>query len=310
MPSTLSKITPCIWLDNQAEQAAAFYVRTFPAGRVGAAEHYPESIDNPSGMPRGSVVAVEVDIAGQRFTLLNGGPMFKPTPSISFFVRVDRKADADRLFSALADGGEVLMDIDAYPWSERYGWVQDRFGVSWQVISGPRPSDATIVPCLMFAGEQHRRAEEAMRFYTSAFPGGHIESVERYAAGEGPEGTVKHGRFTVAGHEMVAMDSHVEHAFGFTEGVSLQVNCDGQREVDRYWDALVEGGGAHGPCGWLKDRFGVSWQVVPSRLGALLGSKDAAARERTFAAMMKMKKLDIAELERAFTGGSRPQPQT
>ena len=304
MASTQSKITPCIWLDNQAEQAAAFYVRTFPAGRVGATSHYPETSDNPSGKPRGSVLTVALDIAGQRFTLLNGGPMFRANPSVSFFVRVDGKADADRLFAPLADGGKVLMELDAYPWSERYGWVEDRFGVSWQVMAGPRPNDATIVPCLMFAGEQHRRAEEAMRLYTGIFPGGRIESVERYAAGEGPEGTVKHGRFTVAGQEMVAMDSHVEHSFGFNEGVSLQVMCDDQREVDRYWDALAEGG-EHGPCGWLKDRFGLSWQVVPSRIETWMSSKDTAARDRAFAAIMNMKKIDIGGIQRAFDGRER-----
>ncbi len=296
-----SKIRPCIWLDDQAEQAAAFYVRTFPAGRIVATSRYPESCDNPSGRPRGSVLTVEFEIAGHRFTALNGGPAFALNPSISCIVNVDTPAAADRLFAALADGGEVLMPLGSYPWSERYGWVKDRFGVSWQVITRRADGGATIVPCLMFVGAQHGWAEEAMRFYTGVFPEGRIDSVERYAVGEGPEGTVKHGRFTLAGQELVAMDSHIDHGFTFNEALSLQVMCADQAEVDHCWDALAAGG-EHGPCGWLKDRFGLSWQVVPTAMTEWLVSTDTAARDRAFEAMLQMKKLDIAALQRAYEG--------
>lgn len=296
------RIVPCIWLDDQAEAAAALYARVFRDSRVIATSRYPESGENPSGRPPGSVLTVELVVEGQRVTLLNGGPMFVVNPSISFFVHVDSGAEADRMFAVLLDGGEALMPIDAYPWSVRYGWVKDRFGVSWQVMAGRRPPGAaTIVPCLMFAGKQHRRAEEAMRFFTGVFPGGRIDLVERNAAGEGPEGTVKHGRFVLDGHTLVAMDSHLEHGFTFSEALSLQVMCEGQAEVDRFWDALSDGG-EQGPCGWLKDRFGVSWQVVPRGIEAWMTSKDTRARDRAFAAMLTMKKLDVAELERAFAG--------
>jgi predicted 3-demethylubiquinone-9 3-methyltransferase (glyoxalase superfamily) len=302
MAASFSKITPCIWLDDQAEQAAAFYVRTFPAGRIIAASRYPESSDNPSARPRGSVLTVDFEVAGQRFTALNGGPIFVLNPSISFFVHVDTPADAERLFAALADGGEVLMPLDSYPWSERYGWVKDRFGVSWQVIAGRRAEGGrTIAPCLMFAGPQHGRAAEAMRLFAGIFPGGRIDSMERYAAGEGPPGTVKHGRFGLAGHEMVAMDSHVDHGVTFNEALSLQVMCEDQDEIDRYWTALSDGG-EPGPCGWLKDRFGLSWQVVPTAIAEWMTSTDTAARDRAFEVMLQMKKLDIAALRRAYEG--------
>lgn len=297
-----SPIVPCIWFDDQAEQAAAFYVRALPEGRVMAVSHYPESSDNPGGKPRGSVLTVEFEVAGQRFTALNGGPVFVPNPSISFFLNVDTPESANRPFSALAEGGEVLMPIDTYPWSERYGWVKDRFGVSWQVIARRRgQSEATIVPCLMFVGAQHGRAEAAMRTYVTIFRDAHIERVERYAAGEGEEGTVKHGRFVLAGQEMVAMDSHINHGFTFNEALSLQVMCKDQDEVDHFWEALAEGG-SKGPCGWLKDRFGLSWQVVPTDISGWMASKDTAARDRAFKAMLQMKKLDIAALKRAFDG--------
>ncbi len=302
---TSHEIVPCVWLDDQAEQAAAFYVRTFPGSRVTATSRYPESADNPGGRPRGSVLTVEVDLAGQHFTLLNGGPLFVLNPSISFFVHVDDPAGADRLFEPLAEGGEALMPLDAYPWSERYGWVKDRFGVSWQVMAGRRPPGGrTITPCLMFAGPQHGRAEEAMRAYTGLFPGGRIVEVERYGAGEGPEGTVKHGRFSLAGQDLVAMDSHLAHGISFNEALSLQVLCDDQATLDRYWEALGAGG-EHGPCGWLKDRFGLSWQVVPTGIFRWM-TGEAAARDRAFAVMLTMKKLDIAALERAFLGAPGP----
>jgi len=300
---TSHQIVPCIWLDDQAEQAAAFYVRTFPGGRITATSRYPESAYNPGGRPRGSVLTVEFEVAGQRFTALNGGPVFVLNPSISFFVHVDGSDDADRLFAALADGGQVLMPIDAYPWSPRFGWVQDRFGVSWQVMAGRRPpGGSTIVPCLMFSGPQHGRAEEAMRAYAGVFPDGRVVDVSRYAAGEGPADTVKHGRFVLAGQDLVAMDSHLAHGITFNEALSLQVMCDDQATLDRCW-ADLGAGGEHGPCGWLKDRFGLSWQVVPTGIARWLASEDVAARDRAFAAMLKMKKLDIAALERAYTGG-------
>jgi predicted 3-demethylubiquinone-9 3-methyltransferase (glyoxalase superfamily) len=302
MSIPFSKITPCIWLNDQAQQAASFYVHTFPAGRIVGTSRYPESVDNPGGRPRGSVLTVEFEMAGQRFTTLNAGPVFAANPSLSFFVHVDATTDADPLYAALADGGKVLMPLDTYPWSERYGWVTDRFGVSWQVISGRRPKGgATLAPCLMFAGSQHGRAEQALRHYAAIFPDGRVDSVERYEAGQGPPGTVKHGRFAVFGREMVAMDSHVAHGFSFNEALSLQLRCEDQDELDRYWAALGEGG-EHGPCGWLKDRFGLSWQIVPTAITEWMASPDPAARDRVLQAVWQMKKLDISVLERAHDG--------
>ncbi len=300
---TGNTIAPCIWLDDQAERAATLYTSVLPSGRVVATSRYPGSFDNPGGMPRGSVLTVEIEVAGQRFTLLNGGPMFRPNPSVSFFVHVDGAAEADAVFAALSEGGRPLMPIDEYPWSPRYGWAQDRFGVSWQVMAGRRPpGGATISPCFMFAGAQHGRAEEAMRAWTSVFPGSRVGDVARYEPGEGPVGSVKHGRFVLAGQDMVAMDSHLAQDVGFGEALSLQVMCAGQAEVDRYWDALADGG-SHGPCGWLKDRFGFSWQVVPDRIARWMAGSDAAGRDRAFQAMLGMGKLDVAALERAYSGG-------
>ncbi|MGI5861130.1 MAG: VOC family protein [Myxococcales bacterium] len=295
-------IVPCIWLDNQAEQAAELYTKTFREGRIVAVSRFPESSDNAAGKPRGSVLTVEIEIAGERFSLLNGGPMFVLNPSISFFVEVPTREEVDRLYATLADGGEALMELGAYPWSERYAWVKDRNGVSWQLMQRRGGGEGqSIFPCLMFSGPQHGKAEAAMRQYTSVFPNARIESIERYAAGEGPEGTVKHGRFVIAGELMAAMDSHLAHDITFNEALSLQVMCSDQAEIDKYWAALSEGG-QPGPCGWLKDRFGLSWQVVPSRLVDWVSRGDDAARARVLNALMPMGKLDLGALEAAFEG--------
>lgn len=292
-------LVPCIWFDDQAEEAARFYAQTFPRGAIVATSHYPQSGTNPSGKPPGSVLTVELEIDGQRFTALNGGPMFTPNPSVSFFVQPASPADADALFAKLADGGEVLMPIAAYPWSERYGWVKDRFGVSWQVMVSP--TRIGVTPCLMFSGAQHGRAEEALQLYSRVFPGAQIEVLDRYAEGEGPVGTVKHGRVRIGDQRLVAMDSHLANEINFSEALSLQVMCDTQAEIDRYWAALADGG-AEGPCGWLKDRFGFSWQIVPTSMVEWITSEDTVAKDRAFQAMLKMKKLDIAALRAAFEG--------
>jgi predicted 3-demethylubiquinone-9 3-methyltransferase (glyoxalase superfamily) len=292
----MSKISPCLWFDGDAEAAAGFYTSLFADSKVLSVGRYGEGMP----LPVGTVMMVELELGGQSFQALNGGPQFKITPSLSFFVQLGDPAEARRLFDALAAGGKVMMPLSAYPWSPCYAWVQDRFGVSWQLIVGAYAAGAPpFVPCLMFSDAQHGRAEEAMRHYTGIFPQSRIERVERYGQSEGPVDTVKHGRFVIAGQEVVAMDSHVIHGFGFNEGVSLSVRCEDQAEVDRLWAALTEGGAA-GPCGWLKDRFGVSWQIVPEALVTLLAKGDGAASGRMFAAMMGMQRLEIAELERAY----------
>lgn len=295
-------IVPCLWFDDQAEEAAAFYTKTFPRSRIGTIAHYPESVNTPSQKPAGSVLTVDFEVAGQRFTALNGGPVFVKNPSISFFVHVDGPDAANRLYAALKEGGKELMPIDNYPWSERYGWVMDRYGVSWQVIAGRRPEEgATIVPCLMFSDSNRGNARRAMETYARIFKDGKIEAAANYEPGEGPEGLIKHGRFRIAGQEMIAMDSHIAHGFGFNEGISLEVICANQDEIDHYWAALSEGG-KPGRCGWLTDSFGISWQIVPAQMTSWMGHEDKAARARTYGAIMRMGKLEIAELERAFQG--------
>ena len=152
----------------------------------------------------------------------------------------------------------------------------------------------TLVTCLWFDTD----GEEAARFYTSVFPNSKLGKITRYgSAGPREEGTVMTVGFELMGQEFVALNGGPQ--FTFNEAISFQVLCETQEEVDRYWETLSDGG-EEGPCGWLKDRFGLSWQVVPTVLSEMLQDKDAQKAKRVMSAMLKMKKLDIAELKRAY----------
>ena len=153
------------------------------------------------------------------------------------------------------------------------------------------------IPFLWF----DNNAEEAMNLYVSIFPNSKVLSTTRYpAGGPAPAGSVMTAQFSLDGQEFVALNGGPMHKF--TDAISFTVSCETQAEVDRYWEKLTAGGGQPGPCGWLKDRYGLSWQIVPTVLPRLLADKDAARSGRAMAAMMKMSKLDIAALERAHSG--------
>ena len=295
----VQKISPFLWFDNQAEEAVNFYTSAFKNSKVKILTHYGKEGAKASGMKEGTVMTAAFQIEGQDFVAINGGPVFKITPVISFFVSCETSQEIDVLWQKLSDGGNVLMELNKYPFSEKYGWVQDKFGVSWQLILPGRKQK--IAPCLMFAGTQHRKAEEAIHFYISVFINSDIIQLERYKAGEGPEGAVVHARFTLNGQEFIAMDSHMDLSMDFNPAISLVVNCETQEEVDYYWEKLSDGGyeGAQ-QCGWLQDKYGVSWQIVPSALGELLGDPDPVKSGRVMQAMLQMKKIDIKALQKAY----------
>ena len=156
-----------------------------------------------------------------------------------------------------------------------------------------------IVPCLWFDTE----AEEAAAFYTTTFENSRVLEVARYGkAGPRPEGTVMTVSFELDGQAFVALNGGPE--FTFNEAVSFQVNCESQDEVDRFWSRLTDGG-EEGPCGWLKDRYGVSWQIIPTRLTELMNDPDAERSARAMEAMLQMRKIDVGALERAAAGAAR-----
>lgn len=300
----MQKIVPHLWFDTQAKEAAAFYASVFPDSKV-------TSTTVLHGTPSGDCDVVTFKLWGCAFQAISAGPYFKVNPSISFMVNVDpsRVPDAetviDGLWSKLSEGGKALMPIGAYPFSKRYGWVEDKFGVSWQLIltdpqGEPRPA---ILPSLLFVGDACGKAETASDFYLSVFKDSKRGAMARYPAGMEPdkEGTVMFTDFQLEGQWFTAMDSARMHDFGFNEGVSLIVNCDTQEEIDLYWNKLSAVPEAE-QCGWLKDAFGVSWQVVPSEMEALMRDGTPEQVARLTQAFLKMKKFDLAELRRAYAG--------
>ena len=275
-----NKLFPCLWYNGNAKQAAELYSKAFGNTVI--------TFDN------GMVILFE--ISGCKIMGLNGGPMFTPNASISLFVLFVNEKELTAAWEKLTEGGTVFMPLNTYPWSEKYGWIQDMYGVSWQLmIAKPGLMEQKITPALMFTQSMAGKAEEAMKLYTSLFPNSGVVDISRYEKGEPDvEGTVKHGRFLLNGQLFVAMDSSAAHAFAFSEAVSISVSCHTQEEIDHYWNNLAADGGEESMCGWLKDKYGVSWQIVPSNIGELMS--DPVNGEKAMQALMGMKKIDIEKL--------------
>ncbi|HEY1074747.1 MAG TPA: VOC family protein, partial [Patescibacteria group bacterium] len=227
----MQKITTHLWFDKEAKEAAELYTSVFKDSRI---KNSTTIHDTPSG----DADIVTVELAGQEFTLLNGGPVFTFTPAISFLVACDNKDEVSELWKKLNDGGQALMELGEYPFSEHYGWTQDRYGLSWQIMHTKEPIKQKITPTLMFVGDVCGKAEEAATFYTSVFHNSKIGDIMRYEEGEGLDkpGTVKHMDFTLEGEQFGAMDSAYEHKFTFNEAISFMVHCETQEEIDYYWD--------------------------------------------------------------------------
>ena len=301
--STTARITPNIWFQDNAREALEFYTAAFGDGSaILETTSYPET-----GLPdfqrdrAGQLLAADFSLRGHRLTAINAGDEFAPTPAISFMLNFDplqysdaaaARADLDGLWQQLSVGGKIMMPVQEYEFSARYGWVEDRYGVSWQLIltdpeGEPRPF---LIPALMFSGPQQNQAAAAVKYWTEVFPKSSIGAQFHYPETTGPATTdaLMFSEFTLDDQWFVATDSAVEQDFTFTEGVSLLVACENQAEIDRYWEALSAVPEAE-QCGWCKDQFGVSWQIVPKNITQLLQQPGA------YENMLKMRKLVIDE---------------
>lgn len=307
----MQKITPSLWFDNNAEEAMNFYVSTFAnridgitPSKILSIQRYPDEVQEEFMKGReGKVLTGIFEIGGFQFMALDGGPMFSFTPAISFTVRCTTAEAVDAIWSALAEGGSILMPLDAYPFNRKYGWLKDKYGVSWQLILIEEAVNERILPSLMFVGDQAGKAEEAIRLYAATFGSNPPTEIHRYGADAAPdvEGTINHAEFTLMGQDFTAMDSAHAHDFTFTEAISLHVECETQAQSDQLWGALTAVPESE-QCGWIKDKYGVSWQIIPKRLGELLQDPDPEKAGRVMEAMLKMKKIDVAELEAAYAG--------
>ena len=296
----MKTITPHLWFDKESKQAAELYVSAIPDSRI-------KSVRTIHGTPSGDCDIVSFELAGQPFMAISAGPMFKFNPSVSFHVKCKTVEEVNATWQKLSEGGKVRMPLGAYPFSERYGWTEDRYGLSWQVMVAPRVEGADIkqriTPVLMFVGGVCGKTEEAVKFYASVFKDLPPQIRARYGKGDAPdqEGTTRYAQFWLRGQEFGAMDSAREHKFGFNEAISFMVPCETQEEIDYYWERLSADPNG-GQCGWLKDKYGLSWQITPTIMNQMMASGDPQKMARVTQAFLKMKKFNIAELQRAFEG--------
>ena len=304
MTAIKQQITPHLWFDKEAREAAEFYCSIFPGSKItnGTVLH-----DTPSG----DTEIVSFELAGQPFMAMSAGPLFKFNPSTSFILNFDPSTDQnarenlDRAWERLSAGGRVLMPLQEYPFAKRFGWVEDKYGLSWELMltdpqGEPRPF---ITPALMFVGEKAGRAEEAIHFYLSVFKNARMGSMTRFPKGMQPdrEGTVQFADFMLENTWFAATDSAQDHHFDFNEAISFMVYCADQEEIDTYWQKLSAVPAAE-QCGWLKDQFGVSWQIVPTAMDEMIASGTREQIDRLTQALLPMKKLVIADLEKAYKG--------
>ena len=294
-----------------AKEAAEFYTSIFPDSKI-------MNITTLHNTSSGDSDVVSFELWGQKFMAISAGPLFKFNPSVSFIVNFDpllfdrssspekdAREKIDIVWEKLSEGGTVLIPIDKYPFSERYGWIQDKYGLSWQLIltnpeGDPRPP---ILPSLMFVGDKWGKAEEAINFYLSVFKDSKMGLVYRYGPNQEPdkEGTIMFADFMLENYWFAAMDSAREHKFAFNEAISFMVYCDTQKEIDYYWEKLSAVPEAE-QCGWLKDKYGVSWQIVPTAMDEMMSNGTREQIERVTQAFLPMKKLDIAKLKEAYEG--------
>ncbi len=293
----MQRIVPNIWCQGNANDVGSYYAATLPDTSMEVVASYPtENLPDFQRDLAGQPLVVDVTVGGYRIRLINAGGEYRPTPAISFILSMDpsahggedeTRAAMGRMWDALADGGEVRMPLDAYPHSALYGWVEDRYGVNWQLMladpaGDPRP---LVIPQFLFTGAAVQ-AQQAIELYTGLLP----DSAPGMAVPlPGDGGGVMFAEFTLAGQWFSAMDGGTIHDFTFSPGLSLEVDCTDQNQIDTLWEALSAVPEAE-QCGWLVDRFGVSWQIVPENMGELVQQPGAYQR------MLAMKKIIIADL--------------
>lgn len=301
----MQKIIPHFWYDKEAVEAANFYVSVF------GGDSKVSSVSKITGTPSGDCDIVSFKLWGYECMSISAGPYFKPTPAISFMVNFDSLQDKDaakkidQLWAKLSEGGKVMMELGEYPFSKRYGWLADKYGFSWQLIlTNPEGEERPfIIPAMLFVNDKCGKAEEASDFYLSVFNDSKRGAITKYSAGSEPnkEGTVMFTDFKLEGQWFAAMDGGGKHDFNFSEAVSLILNCEDQKELDYYWDKLSAVPEAE-QCGWLKDKYGVSWQIVPKAMNEMMSKGTPNQIARVTQAFLPMKKFDLEKLKKAYEG--------
>lgn len=291
----MQKIIPHLWYDKEAREAAEFYMSLFKNSRI-------KNTTILNDTPSGTAELLTIELEGQEFMLISAGPFFKFTPAVSFLITCNSTKEAESLWDKFVENGTVLIPLETYNLSRKFGWVMDKYGLSWQIIyKDEMVTGQKITPVVTFDEEQCGKAEEAIQFYTSIFKHSKINNILRYSESDtvNRANTVENGEFILENQTFIAMDSPHDYDFTFNEAISFVVNCDTQEEIDYYWDKLSAYPEAE-QCGWLKDRYGLSWQITPTIMNDMMNEKDDLRLANVTKAFLKMKKFDISELKKAY----------
>jgi predicted 3-demethylubiquinone-9 3-methyltransferase (glyoxalase superfamily) len=291
------KIAPYLWFDKEALKAAGEYIKLFEDSKI-------INTGLIKDTPSGDTETVDFQLAGIRFSAISAGPYFKLNPSLSLMVACKTGEEVERLYNAIHPGGSVLMPLDEYPFSKRYAWIQDKYGLSWQLMMTENSDKIQrIRPALLFSGAACGKAEEAIDYYVSVFKDSSKGFVNYYSEGEAEDKRAKinYSEFDILGNQFVAMDHGYGGDFTFNEAFSFMILCETQDEIDYYWDRLSRVPEAE-QCGWVKDQFGLSWQIAPRILGDILTHGTEEEVKRVTAAFLKMKKLNITDIQKARIG--------
>ena len=292
----MERIVPHLWFNDNAKEAVNFYRTLFDDSKM----MLEQKLD---GTPSGENAAYyEFTLAGQLFGALNGGPHFTFNPAISISVNCETIEETEVLWRKLIEGGRALMPLQEYPFSKLYGWVEDKYGLSWQVIyTEGFEYEQKITMQLMFSGHMTGKANEAIKYYTDLFKDGVIGDFHEYEEGQAvqEDAKISHANFSILDTEILASDNGTQTDYTFNEAISLMVLCVTQAEIDYYWEKLSADPEAE-QCGWLKDKFGVSWQIVPANMNELMSRGTQAQIDAVTQEFLKMKKLDKNHLERAW----------
>lgn len=290
----MQNIVPHLWYDKEAKEAAEFYVSLFENSRI-------LNVNVMEDTPSGNAELITFELAGQPFQAISAGPYFKFNPSISLMAACESAEEVNAKWKALSEGGTELMALGEYPFNKCYGWIQDRYGLSWQLMLIENNQNAQkITPNFLFSGDSCGKAEEAIKFYTEIFADSEIEFISRYEPGEAAaqKAKINYAAFKLGGMNFAAMDNGFDAGFNFNEAFSFIVNCKDQKEIDYFWEKLSAVPEAE-QCGWLKDKYGVSWQIVPDNIDEVLNNGSKEEIQRVQSELFKMKKIDIALLEKA-----------
>ena len=292
----MERIVPHLWFNDNAKEAVNFYRTLFDDSKM----MLEQKLD---GTPSGENAAYyEFTLAGQLFGALNGGPHFTFNPAISISVNCETIEETEVLWQKLIEGGRALMPLQEYTFSKLYGWVEDKYGLSWQVIyTEGFEYEQKITMQLMFSGHMTGKANEAIKYYTDLFKDGVIGDIHEYEEGQAvqKDAKISHANFSILDTEILASDNGTQTDYTFNEAISLMVLCVTQAEIDYYWEKLSADPEAE-QCGWLKDKFGVSWQIVPANMNELMSRGTQAQIDAVTQEFLKMKKLDKNHLESAW----------